>query len=106
MNSKLIWLLVLVVAGAGGYYLWNQIPDTPKSQTLGGYVNTLQTDELKAKAVAASTNVGSVQEAVHKYKIDKGALPNSLQDLVPDFLDHVPGGLQYDPATGVVSAAQ
>jgi hypothetical protein len=106
MSSKLIWLLVLVAAGAGGYYLWHQIPDTPKSQTFTGYTQNLQNDVVKAQTAASSMNTTSVQEAVKKYKVDKGSLPASLQDLVPDFLDHVPGGLQYDPATGAVSAAQ
>jgi hypothetical protein len=106
VNSKLIWLLVLLAVGGGGYYLWHQIPDTPKSQTFTGYTQNLQNDVVKAQAAASSMNTTSVQEAVKKYKVDKGSLPASLQDLVPDFLDHVPGGLQYDPTTGTVSAAQ
>jgi len=106
MSSKLFWLLLLLALGAGGYYIWKQIPDTPKNQTLGGYADTLHNDEVKAQAVASSTNVVSVQQAVDKYKADKGSLPASLQDLVPDYLDHVPGGLQYDSSTGTVSVAQ
>ena len=106
MNSKLIWLLVLLVVSGGVYYLWKQIPDTPKNQTLGGYTQTLHNDEVRAQAVASSTNVVSVQQAVNKYRADKGSLPASLQDLTPDFLDHVPGGVQYDASTGTVSAAQ
>ena len=106
MNSKLFWVLLLLLVGGVAYYLWNQIPDTPKNQTLVGYTQTLHNDELKAQAVASNTNVSSVQQSVNKFKAEKGSLPGSLQDLVPDFLDHVPGGLQYDPATGTVSAAQ
>jgi hypothetical protein len=56
--------------------------------------------------VASSVNHSSVDEAIRKYKSDKGNLPASLQDLVPDYLDHVPGGLQYDSSTGTVSPAQ
>jgi len=43
---------------------------------------------------------------VEKYKGDKGTLPASLQDLVPNYIDHIPGGLQYDPGTGKVTVAQ
>lgn len=106
MNSKLFWLLLLVLVGGIGYYIWSQIPDTPKSQTLGGYTQTLHNDEVRAQAVASSTNLSSVQQAVNKYRADKGSLPASLQDLSPDYLDHVPGGLQYDASTGTVSVAQ
>jgi hypothetical protein len=104
MNNKLIWLAGLLVFGGAAYFAWKQIPDTPKSQTLGGYSQTLHNDEVRAQAVAASTNLSSVQQAVNKYRSDKGSLPASLQDLSPDYLDHVPGGLQYDAATGTVSA--
>jgi hypothetical protein len=106
MNPKIFWLLLLVLLGGVGYYIWSQIPDTPKNQTLGGYAENLHADEQRAQAVASSVNLSSVQEAIRKYKADKGALPASLQDLVPDFLDHVPGGLQYDSSTGTVSAGQ
>jgi hypothetical protein len=102
--NKVIWLLVFLALGGAAYYFWKQVPDTPKEATLGGYVNTLHNDEVKAQAVASSTNVISVQQIVNKYKTDKGSFPSSLQDLVPDYLDHVPGGLQYDSTTGMVAA--
>ena len=105
MNPKLFWLLLIVLLGGVGYYIWSQIPDTPKSQTLGGYVENLHADEQRAQAVASSVNLSEIKRAVEKYKADKGALPASLQDLVPDYMDHVPGGLQYDSATGAVSPA-
>jgi hypothetical protein len=106
MNPKLFWLLLLVLLGGVGYYIWSQIPDTPKDQTLGGYAENLHADEQRAQAVASSVNHSSVDEAIRKYKSDKGNLPASLQDLIPDYLDHVPGGLQYDSSTGTVSPAQ
>ncbi|HEY5039145.1 MAG TPA: hypothetical protein VIJ93_08760 [bacterium] len=104
--GKIIFAVVVLVVGAVGYYLWNQVPDTPKEQTLTGYTQGLKDSEDKAKAVAATTNVENVQGAVHKYSSMKGSNPASLQDLVPEYLDHVPGGVNYDPATGTVSAAQ
>lgn len=104
--NKFIWLLALLALGGGAYYLWKQIPDTPKDATLTGYTQTLHNDEVRAQVVVGSVNVGTMQQAVNKYKDDKGSLPSSLQDLVPTYMDHVPGGLQYDSSTGIVSAAQ
>jgi hypothetical protein len=102
--NKVIWVLIILAVAGGAYYFWNQIPDTPKEATLSGYTNTLHNQEMKAQAVASSTNVTSVQQAVNTYKANKGVVPPSLQDLVPDYMDHVPGGLQYDASTGTVSA--
>jgi len=106
MGWKFIFLIALVVVGWIAYYLWNQIPETPKSQTLSGYTQALQNDLKKAERVASNANVENVQGAVNKYRSMKGASPASLQDMVPEFMDHIPGGLNYDPATGTVSASQ
>jgi len=106
MTWKIIFLIVAAVGGAVGYYLWKQVPETPKDQTLSGYTQNLQRSEQKAKEAVSTANLQDVQGAVEKYKTDKGAFPPTLQDLVPQYLDHVPGGFQYDPATGAVSVAQ
>jgi ABC-type microcin C transport system permease subunit YejB len=106
MNGKVMFVVIAVLVGAIGYYLWSQIPPTPKEQTLSGYTQGLQNSEKKAQTVASTANVENVQQAVEKYKVMKGTNPPSLQDLVPEYLDHVPGGLQYDAGTGTVSAAQ
>ena len=103
--NKIIWLVVLLALAGGAYYAWKQIPDTPKSQTFGGYAQTLHNDEVRAQAAASLQNYSTLEDAVHKYLADKGSYPASLQDLVPNYLDHVPGGVQYDPSTGAVSAA-
>jgi hypothetical protein len=106
MSWKFILIVVVLIGGGIGYYVWNQVPETPKQETLGGYVHSLQADEQKAQAAVAATNLGNIQSAVNRYRTAKGTSPASLQDLVPEFIDHVPGGLQYDPATGTVSVAQ
>ena len=106
MSWKFILIVVALIGGSIGYYLWHQVPDTPKEQTPAGYIQNLQRSEQKAKDAVSTANLQDVQNAVEKYKTEKGAFPPSLQDLVPQFLDHVPGGFQYDPATGVVSVAQ
>ena len=106
MSFKFIVLFAVLIAGAVGYYLWDQVPETPKAQTFSGYTQGLQSSEQKAEAVASLVNVKGVQGSVDKYKTDKGTLPPTLQDLVPSYMDHIPGGLQYDAATGTVSASQ
>ncbi len=105
MGWKTIFFVAMLIAGAIGYYLWGKVEQAPPEDTLPGYTNALKNDLQKAQAVAGTENLRQVQEAVHKYRGDKGSNPSTLQDLVPDYLDHVPGGLQYDSSTGTVSVA-
>jgi Tfp pilus assembly protein PilE len=105
MNGKVIFLALLLLGGLG-YYLWGKIGEAPKEATLPGYTNALKADEQKAKAAAATANLGAVQEAINKYHAEKGTYPSSLQDLAPTYIDHIPDGLQYDANTGAVSVAQ
>jgi hypothetical protein len=102
--GKIILFAVVLTGLSVGYLIWNATPTTPKDQTFTGYTQGLQSSEQKAQIAVATTNLSDVQQAVEKYKTDKGSLPSSLQDLVPNYLDHVPGGVQYDPASGQVSA--
>ena len=104
--GKLIFAVVLLVGGAIGYYLWNQVPETPKDATLTGYTQGLKHSEEKAQAVANTANVEIVQGAINKYQSFKGSNPATLQDLVPEYIDHIPGGVGYDPATGKANAIQ
>ncbi len=106
MSWKMIIAVVVVIGGAVGYYLWTQVPETPKDATLTGYTQGLKQSEQKAQAVASFSNVQLVQEAIEKYKSMKGSNPPVLQDLVPEYIDHIPGGVGYDPASGTASAIQ
>jgi hypothetical protein len=105
MNWKFLLMIALIVGGC--YWLITSVMhQTPANDTPTAYVGALKNDENKAQDAAATANVQSVQEAVNKYKTMKNENPASLQDLVPDYIDHIPGGLQYDSGTGIVSAAQ
>lgn len=106
MGWKSVFAIALLIVGAIGYYLWGKVEKAPKEATLPGYTNALKNDELKAQAAASTANVQTVQEAVNKYREMKNSNPASLQDLVPEYLDHIPGGVQYDASTGTVSAVQ
>ncbi|SRR5579871_4788460 len=106
MGWKTVFVLALLIVGAIGYYLWGVVEEAPKEATLPGYTNALKNDELKAQAAAATANVQTVQEAVNKFRTMKNTNPATLQELVPEYLDHIPGGLQYDASTGTVSPIQ
>lgn len=104
--GKFIVVVALLIAGGIGWYLWSQIQEAPKEATYDAYTKRVVAQEQKAKDVASGTNVQNVHDAVEKYKSMKGGNPATLQDLVPEFLDHIPGGVGYDPASGAVSAIQ
>jgi hypothetical protein len=106
MSWKIIFILAIALAGWVGWFIWKQVPETPKSQTLSGYTSGLKSSLEKAETVGSKANVLIVQEAVNKYRAMKGNSPATLQELVPEIIDHIPGGVTYDPATGMVSPAQ
>lgn len=105
MSWKWILVVAVLVVGGGAYYLIHQQPDIPKEATLDSYTKRVVEQEHKAEVAVSADKVKDAQAAVERYKADKESNPPSLQDLVPHYMDHVTGGLQYDPATGVVSAA-
>ena len=106
MNWKTIVVIVVLLLGGLIYYLKSTTPENPKETAVGGYVNGLQQDEAKAREAAGLANLNIVKGAVEKYRMEKGSNPASLQDLVPNYMDHVPGNVTYDPSSGTVSVAQ
>jgi len=103
MSWKVIIVLAAIVAGVIGYYIWNKTPDVPESSTFRGYTRSLTAAEQKAQAVLDADRFARVREAVEKYKMEKGEYPATLQDLVPQFMGQIPGGLAYDPSSGTVT---
>lgn len=77
--GKLFFLLLLLVLGGVGYYLWTTMEAAPPEATLPGYANALRNDEHRAQVAASGMNTENVQAAVEKYKNMKGSLPGSLQ---------------------------
>lgn len=104
--GKFIVVVALLIGGGIFYYLWNKEPGERKDTSLDKYMDRTLAAERKASAVLTADRLRNIQSAVDRYRVDHaGSPPPSLQDLVPQYLAHVPGGLQYDPASGTVSAA-
>jgi len=60
----------------------------------------------KAQNAVAIADLSSLKNVIETYKAAKGKLPASLDQLKDEgYIDRVPGGVSYDPATGAVSPA-
>jgi hypothetical protein len=60
----------------------------------------------KAHNAVNIADLSSLKSVIDTYKAAKGKLPDSLQQLKDEgYIDRVPGGVTYDPATGAVSPA-
>jgi type VI protein secretion system component VasK len=103
--GKFIVVVALLIGGGIFYYLWNKEPGNRKDTSLDKYMDRTIAAEQKASAVLSADRLRSVQSAVDRYRVDHGSPPAALQDLVPQYLAHVPGGLEYDPVSGTVGAA-
>lgn len=103
MKEKIIGLgviIVLLFVGAKWLKTW----DMDKDDTLPGYTTGLQRSRLKAVTAVEASNLQALTDAVWKFKADQERFPASLQELVDaGFIDRVPRGFDYDPATGRVS---
>ena len=104
--GKLIWLLVVAALGYGAYYLMNAATKEAPKTGMNGYVGTMKRTEDRAKDVMHQDNVANAHNAVERFHGDKDRYPASLQEAVDaGYLEHVPQGVVYDPATGTVTAA-
>jgi len=66
----------------------------------------IKRNEGAAQRASGQMNQSVVQMAVGAYQAQKEHWPGSLEELVQDgYLDHVPPGLIYDPASGRVDVA-
>jgi hypothetical protein len=76
--------------------------------------------EKRAKLAADTANIAAMQAALRTFQAEKGRWPETLDELTPGLMDHVPteevsqsrvsskvndgsGGWFYDSATGVVA---
>jgi hypothetical protein len=103
--KKLLVLAVLVLAG-WGVYKWME---TLHVEKVMGPDQVKEGEKLKAMAERAvgKADMGVVREAVAKFRSAENRFPSSLQEAVDKgYLDKVPAGVTYDPATGEVKAAE
>jgi len=104
--GKILLVLVVAALGYGAYYLMNSaMKDAPKVG-MDGYAGNLKRAEDRAKDVMHQDNVANAHNAIERFHGEKDRYPATLQEAVDaGYLEHVPQGVVYDPATGAVSAA-
>jgi hypothetical protein len=103
--KKVLFLAVLVIVGWGTYRYMDKLG----AEKLSGVDQVRQGQKMKETALKATGKaaVSAVKEAVERYRTEKGSWPGSLAELAEKgYLDAVPAGLSYDPATGEVKAAE
>jgi hypothetical protein len=106
VKEKIVGLAVLVGLIYFGVQ-WLKSWKPPKEQTLPGYTQGLKRSRLKAVTAVEAYNLQGLTDAVWKFKASQERFPTSLQELVEaGYIDHVPQGFHYDPATGAVSPQQ
>lgn len=99
---------LLAVLGIAGYLMIGGGDGNggPSANSQLGQAKAAKGMEDKARAAMAIGATKSVQEALDSFEASKQRKAASLDELVSEgFMQSVPGGLVYDPATGKVSSA-
>lgn len=106
-------LFVIVVAGACyGLYRWLENSyggalATAGKEMGGAQLVRGQQQADRAADTVAGANVEVVRQAVARFKEANGRYPASLMEMVDrGLLDSVPAGVNYDPASGEVTAGK
>ena len=78
-----------------------------KSGPIEGFsepVTKMEEGKKSAEAKAATADMQEYQNAVDRFRATEDRFPYSFQELKDkNYIESVPGDLNYDPATGVVS---
>ncbi len=102
MWKMLLGLIVMV--GLGYLGIKTMVPKPDKNTGLQGYTGGLQRAEDKARNVMHQDNAANARNAVERYRGENDSYPPSLQACVDaGYLEKVPQGVSYDPATGQVT---
>jgi hypothetical protein len=73
---------------------------------MDGYAGNLKRAEDHGRDAVHQDNVANANNAIERFRGEKGHSPASLQEVVDaGYLDHMPQGVTYDPSTGTASAA-
>ena len=101
-------LLILAALAAGGYGIYHLLDTVSPAVDAANPANQLRQGKMAeevAGAKMAQAAVETMQQNVNGFRDLNGRFPASLQELVDKkMIDAIPPGLNYDPATGVVSA--
>lgn len=95
-------ILLLIAMAVSGYLMIGAGTHEPNAPTPQNAQNLIE----KAHNAVAIADLSSLKSVIDTYKAAKGKLPDSLQQLKDEgYIDRVPGGVNYDPATGAVTPA-
>ncbi len=97
---------LLVVLGIAG---WIMVGQGGPSAALGGgelaEASRAQAMEQSARNAVAEADLANLKTAVSAFQAAQGRLPGSLDELKDGgYIQSVPAGVRYDPATGAVTA--
>jgi hypothetical protein len=105
---KAFGLLALVlVLGICGYLMVGNGSTGPNATSELGQAAAAKGEEDRARAAMAVAKLPELKSAVQQFLASKGRLPASLDEVKEaGFIQDVPTGVSYDPATGSVTSAQ
>ena len=109
---KFLFWLAIAAAAVYGVYWWfeNQSGGAATrfaQEAAGGQVERSREMVGSVRQKMAGAAAQEVARAVAQFREQNGRNPSGLQELVDrGFMQSVPPGLTYDPATGEVGAAQ
>jgi competence protein ComGC len=105
---KAFGLLALVlVLGIVGYLMVGNGSTGPNATSELGQAAAAKGEEDRARAAMSAAKIPELKSAVQQFMAAKGRLPASLDELkAAGFIQDVPAGISYDPATGAVNGSQ
>ncbi len=105
-------LILIVLAGlAYGVYHWLEsysggAVTRATKEIAGGQLTRGQKAIERTRKKIGEVNVGTIVDAIRKFREQNGRNPESLQELYEEeFLYAIPHGVSYDPSTGEVTVS-
>jgi hypothetical protein len=101
------YISLLLVLGICGYLMVGNGSTGPNATSELGQAAAAKGEEDRARAAMAVAQVPVLKTAVLQFQSAKGRWPASLDELKQaGFIQDVPAGVSYDPATGAVNGVQ
>jgi hypothetical protein len=100
-------IALLLVLGICGYLMVGNGSTGPNATSELGQAAAAKGEEDRARNAMALAKIPELKTAVLSFQTAKGRWPASLDELKQaGFIQDVPAGISYDPATGAVNSAQ